>query len=67
MELRPVRRDGALRTILAAEDEKADRFTLELALDRSKLPHARVIVRDGRDCVDLPQRRRLFYSTKSRS
>ncbi len=39
-------------TILAAEDEETDRFILNRAFEKAKLPHALVIVRDGRDCVD---------------
>jgi CheY-like chemotaxis protein len=41
-----------LLPILAAEDEENDRFILQLAVDRAKLPHALVTVRDGKECVD---------------
>jgi CheY-like chemotaxis protein len=42
----------ALRPILAAEDEETDRFILNLAFARAKLPHPVVTVRSGRECVD---------------
>jgi CheY-like chemotaxis protein len=42
----------AVRPILAAEDEETDRFILNLAFERAKLPHPVVTVRSGRECVD---------------
>jgi CheY-like chemotaxis protein len=41
-----------LRPILAADDEEADRFVLNLALEKARLPHPVVIVRDGQEVVD---------------
>src|SRR5690349_9391672 len=42
----------AMRPILAAENEETDRFILNLAFDRAKLPHPLVMVGDGSQCVD---------------
>jgi CheY-like chemotaxis protein len=41
-----------LQTIVAAEDEESDRFILNLAFQRAKLPQRLVMVRNGRECVD---------------
>jgi CheY-like chemotaxis protein len=38
--------------ILAAEDEETDRFILNLAFQKAKLPYPLVMVRDGSECVD---------------
>jgi CheY-like chemotaxis protein len=43
---------ATLRPILAAEDEETDRFILNLAFGRAKLPHPLVTVCDGKECVD---------------
>jgi len=41
-----------MRPILAAEDEETDRFILNLAFERAKLPGSLVTVNDGGECVD---------------
>ena len=41
-----------MQPILAAEDEETDRFILNLAFERAKLPGALVTVNDGGECVD---------------
>ena len=41
-----------IRPILAAEDEETDRFILNLAFDRAKVPNPLVTVNDGGECVD---------------
>ena len=41
-----------MRPILAAEDEETDRFILNLAFERAKLPNPLVTVNDGGECVD---------------
>lgn len=41
-----------MRPILAAEDEETDRFILNLAFERAKLPGPLMTVNDGGECVD---------------
>jgi len=42
----------AMRPVLAAEDEETDRFILNMAFERAKLPYPLAMVRDGSECVD---------------
>jgi len=41
-----------MRPILAAEDEENDRFILNRAFEKARLPQPLVTVGDGRECVD---------------
>jgi CheY-like chemotaxis protein len=41
-----------MRPILAAEDEETDRFILNLAFKKAKLPQPLVTVQDGTECVE---------------
>lgn len=43
---------ATLPPILAAEDEETDRFILQRAFDKAKMPHPLATVRDGKECVD---------------